>query len=115
VDHDRYALSWSVADVDGDSVLRFGLVGEIDMAACKELSADVVSVIMSGGADRVVVDLGETVFLDSRGISLLITAWQAARDAGIGFALVNARGVVRRVLEVSGLMVLLGGHRKASW
>jgi anti-sigma B factor antagonist len=114
VDHDRYALTWSVADVGGDRVLRFALVGEIDMAACKELSADVVSVIVGGEADRVVMDLAATVFLDSRGIALLIAAWQAAREAGVGFALVNATGVVRRVLEVSGLMVLLGGDRESS-
>jgi anti-anti-sigma factor len=56
----------------------------------------------------VVVDLDRTTFIDSHCVAMLVTGFHEARDAGRGFALVRARGVVRRVLEVSGLAMLLG-------
>jgi anti-sigma B factor antagonist len=41
-------------------------------------------------------------FLDSEALGALIDGHNAARGAGAGFRVVHARGVVHRVLAVSG-------------
>ena len=90
-----------------DHALRLSLVGQIDMDAAEKLTDDLIDAIRLTEARRVLIDLERATFLDSHGIAMLVVAFEATRPSGRGFALTNAHGAVRRVLEVSGLTVLM--------
>lgn len=55
--------------------------GRLNMVAAKQLRETLAEVVASG-TNRVVVDLGETTFLDSSGLGALVSGLKAARQAG---------------------------------
>lgn len=55
--------------------------GRLNMVAAKQLRETLAEVV-AGGTNRVVVDLGETTFLDSSGLGALVSGLKAARQAG---------------------------------
>jgi anti-anti-sigma factor len=81
------------------------LAGELDLAARDELTSTLLAAVDSG--DVVVVDLGAVEFLDSSGIHALVTAHHAARRAGSELYVINARGIVAHVLDLTGLGAML--------
>jgi anti-sigma B factor antagonist len=81
------------------------LAGECDLAVRDELSAALLTAL--GTARTVVVDLAELRFLDSSGIHGLVAAHHAAvRDSGRLYV-VNARGPVADLLDLTGVGDLL--------
>ena len=77
------------------------LAGELDMAGTSVLEAAVDSLVEAAGGD-VTLDLGELVFLDSAGLNLFVDVLaRLAPDRRL--VLREAKGVVLRLLEVSGL------------
>jgi anti-anti-sigma factor len=84
-------------------VLHVCLAGDFDMSVAGELSDALVRAARAPGVERVVVDLQRTAFLDSHGIAGLLAGFEAATSAGRPFSVINARGVVRQVLEITGL------------
>ena len=93
-----------------DGVLRVRLAGDFDMTVGPELSDALVGAANSADASRVVVDLGGTEFLDSHGVAGLVAGYEAAARAGCRFTAVNARGLVKDVLEITGLAEVLLTH-----
>jgi anti-sigma B factor antagonist len=83
------------------------LWGELDLAGSPELREALVEASGRPGAD-VTVDAVRLTFLDSTGISVLVSACKRIRAEGGTFRLRNVSGVVRRVLEVSGLIEYFG-------
>lgn len=63
------------------------------------------------GGSQVVVDLLELTFMDARGLAALLSGRDGLVAQGNEMVIRNARGVVRRVFEVTGLVDLLDGHR----
>ncbi len=59
------------------------------------------------GVVAVHADLADLDFLDSAGIRALLTAYHHAQMCGRSFTVVRARGTVRRVLEIAGLLQIL--------
>ena len=57
-----------------------------------------------GRGKVVVVDFDHTAFLDSEAMGALIDGFLTARAAGVRMSIVNAHGLVHRVLEVSGVL-----------
>ncbi|MDR6176313.1 anti-sigma B factor antagonist [Nocardioides zeae] len=55
--------------------------GRLNMVAAKQLRETLAEVV-GAGTNRVVVDLGETTFLDSSGLGALVSGLKAARQAG---------------------------------
>lgn len=84
-------------------VLHVCLAGDFDMSVAAELSDALVSAARTPGVERVVVDLRRTEFLDSHGIAGLLAGFDAAALAGRHFTVTNATGMVRQVLEITGL------------
>lgn len=73
-------------------------VGEVDLATVGVLEEAIEA---AASVDRpVVVDLDGVTFLDSSGIAAFAGCWREGRD----LTLRNAHGVVRRTLQISGLI-----------
>jgi anti-anti-sigma factor len=84
-------------------VLLVDLAGDFDMSVSAELSDALVRAARTPGVARVVVDLRHTAFLDSHGVAGLVAGFDAATREGRGFGVTNASGMVRQVLEITGL------------
>lgn len=90
-----------------DGVLRVRLAGDFDMNVGAELSDALVGAAAGTDVSRVVVDLGDTEFLDSHGIAGLVAGYEEATRAGLRFTVINAHGMVKRVLDITGLSEVL--------
>jgi anti-sigma B factor antagonist/stage II sporulation protein AA (anti-sigma F factor antagonist) len=84
-------------------VVRVVAVGEIDMS-----TADVLRDALNDALDKnppaVVLDMAGVTFLDSTGIAALVVAHNRAIDENTALTLINCRPIVRRVLDVTGLL-----------
>jgi anti-sigma B factor antagonist len=92
--------SWyRVAQMRGCAVVTAG--GEIDV----HTSPGLTDALRAGDAssDRVILDLSAVTFLDSTGLSAMVTALNRARERGGSMSLVGPAGVVRRVLAITEL------------
>ena len=89
--------------VHGDDVHVVTLHGELDLANAQRVRDALVEIAGS----KVVVDLTDLRFLDSSGIAALVGARKRIMSAGHQFELRGAQGMVRRVLELTGLSHLL--------
>jgi anti-anti-sigma factor len=58
-------------------------------------------------ARRVIVDLEKVTFLDSTGVAVLIAGYRTARSRSKDYRVINPRGVVRRVLDLTGVLTTL--------
>jgi anti-anti-sigma factor len=99
-----------IAQPTPGGLFRVSLAGEFDMGVGDTLSEALVGAARHPGVTAVVVDLERTVFLDSHGVAGLIAGYEAAADAGRHFTAVNARGVVKEVLDITGLAEVLLDH-----
>ncbi|MFI7596274.1 anti-sigma factor antagonist [Actinoplanes sp. NPDC049681] len=83
------------------------LSGDFDINARDELRSVLVAAIEQDGSGGIVVDFDQVEFLDSEALGALIDGYVAARAAGVKLSVVNARGIVLRVLEVSGVLEMV--------
>jgi len=81
------------------------LVGECDLAARDALTSALLAAVED--TEVVVVDLAELRFLDSSGVHGLIVGHHAAVQRGGRLYVVNARGIVAQVLDLTGVGELL--------
>jgi anti-sigma B factor antagonist len=93
-------------DRSGDMVV-LRLQGELDMAGAPELLAR-IGELVDGGSPRVLVDLAELSFCDSAGLNAFIRGDRVATRAGGWLRLTGAQGHVARVIELSGVLPVLG-------
>jgi anti-anti-sigma factor len=84
------------------------LAGDFDINARDEMRAALLEAVRSAPAE-VVVDFDDAVFLDSEAMGALIEGLNAGREAGVPLRIVNAHGLVHRVLDVSGVLALFNG------
>ena len=59
--------------------------------------------LVDGGATRVILDLGGVEFVDSSGLSVLISAFEAAQSRGGEAVLLSPRAGVRALIELTRL------------
>jgi anti-sigma B factor antagonist len=76
--------------------------GEVDIQSSPVLE-ERLAWVLDQGHSSVVVDLGEVTFLDSTGLSVLISGLRHCQTAGGELRLVSLRPNVRKVLEITGL------------
>ena len=86
-----------------DGVVRLAVTGEIDLATAGGLY-DAIAQAVAGGCTEVIVDLAEVSFCDSTGIGAIVRARNAAAGEGATVQVINPRGPVHRVLEVTGML-----------
>jgi anti-anti-sigma factor len=94
--------SFCVMALESRGQTRALLRGELDIAAIPGL----VDVLMSLGAEE--IDLTTLTFIDARGLTELLKAEAELRKVGVPCRIVGARGAVRRVFNVAGLLHRLG-------
>jgi anti-sigma B factor antagonist len=93
-------LHVSVSGNEPDYEVR--LIGELDMSTAPRLREELLRLV-SDGATMVTVDLSELAFVDSTGLSVLITGLKRLRQQGGEMALRSPTPGTRRVLEITGL------------
>jgi len=96
----RVTMDSTPTSADAWRVVRVS--GEIDIQSSPILDEHLRDA-QGEGTSSIVVDLSEVTFLDSTGLSVLVTALQRGQGAGGGVRLASPRPNVRRVLEVTGL------------
>jgi anti-sigma B factor antagonist len=76
--------------------------GEIDLFTAPELK-QVLTEAIEQGKTRMVVDLGETTFLDSTALGVLIGAVKRLRSRDGALAIVNTDANIAKTFEITGL------------
>jgi anti-sigma B factor antagonist len=94
------------------SAVRLDLAGELDLATAG-LFSEQVGQALAGGATELVVDLAGVTFCDSTGVDALVKARALAERHGARLGAVNAHGVTRRSMEITGVLELLSVVRPA--
>jgi anti-sigma B factor antagonist len=99
----RLILSTSTVDVEttADRVV-VSLTGELDMADADQVG-EVLTSAVDSGKPLVRLHLFDLMFADSSAIKAILIGAQAADERDVRFELVNPRGLVQRLLEVTGL------------
>jgi anti-sigma B factor antagonist len=84
------------------------VAGELDYTSSGSFEQAVHGLIDSRHHRTVVLDLAELRFVDSTAVSVLVRLWRLARRENCSLRVVNATGMVRQVLDVTGAATLLG-------
>lgn len=92
---------------DGVTVVR--PAGRLTMVAAPQLTAAVTDLVAEGRA-KFVVDLSQTVFVDSSGLGALIGCLKRARQAGGDLRLAAPTEQVTTILELTNLHRVLRPH-----
>ncbi len=92
-------------------VLVVRVAGDLDLAATRAVSRVLVEQVPAG-VSQILVDLTAATFLDASGIGALLAAHRAAAGRGQALRVSGASGLVRAVLEMTGVDGLLGGKSR---
>jgi anti-sigma B factor antagonist len=87
---------------DGPAV-HVRVAGEIDLITVDRLEQALQEVVTEQHPS-IVVDFTDVTFCDSSGLAVLDRAYAAAVARGGRFRVVNVRPVIRRILELTGLL-----------
>jgi anti-anti-sigma factor len=93
-------------DIDA---MRPVMAGEIDMSTTEHLGRSLSSAL-DQRRPAVVVDLADVTFIDSTGIAELVRARNRALADNTSLTVINCQSIVRRVLEVTGMLAPLSGE-----
>ncbi len=96
----------SAVTVDGAAATTVVVVGDLDLEQAPRLRDELVGHV-DAGVREIVVDLERCSFLDSTGISLLVTTHLRLAAEGGGLALANLTPQVAAVIELSGLQEMI--------
>jgi anti-anti-sigma factor len=85
--------------------VKLDLAGEIDLSTTPRLRAALLTAIGAAAPPtEIQVDLAGIAFIDAVGVGALVHGCDAARSAGMGFSVLHARGLTRRLFEIFGLI-----------
>ena len=90
-----------VAPPDAGEVV-VGVRGELDAYTADRLDQQLEQ-LDNDGHRAIVVDLGQTAFIDSTGLRVLVRAVKRARSANREFVVAAPSASIRRVLDIAGL------------
>ncbi len=80
--------------------------GELDLFAAPELK-DAISQALADDVRDLIVDLTQTVFIDSSGLAALMLAMRRAHSLGGRLVVIDAGGSVARTFRVAGVDQIL--------
>jgi anti-sigma B factor antagonist len=84
--------------------------GDIDLATVGQVENMITEAIRTAGAAKVVVNLSGVEFMDSSGVSMLLRSFRLAEEHRVPFSVVDATGIVRQVLDMTGVWNHLSGQ-----
>jgi anti-sigma B factor antagonist len=84
--------------------------GDIDIAAKGPVGSAIEAAVGTAGATDVVIDLSDVPFLDSSGINVLVQGRRLADEHQVTYRVVGSTGIVRKVLELTGVWDHLTGE-----
>ena len=93
---------------EGDAI-RLAVRGELDISTADQLT-DEVALVLDTAPRRLILDAAGLTFCDSTGLDALLTARQQAGLHEVAFRVTGPQGIVRRSMEVTGLLGLLTGE-----
>jgi anti-sigma B factor antagonist len=108
VDDDARPDGLTVKRVAGQGSVTLMVAGEVDLSTCERFRREIDDALNSG-VGAVLLDLDSVGFMDSSGVGVLIDGRKLAEQRQVSFRVANPRGVVRRVLEVVGVLDVLTG------
>ena len=76
--------------------------GRLNMVSARRLK-EILSELVGAGTTRIVVDMGETSFMDSSGLGALIGGLKSARQAGGDLRIARVSPAVMTVFELTNL------------
>lgn len=86
------------------ATVRVAVAGEVDLATTPALRERLLRMLRDHRPDLLDVDLAGVTFLDCTGIGALVAVHNAALHAGGQLQVSHPQPIVRRVLEVTGLL-----------
>jgi anti-sigma B factor antagonist len=97
----NFSTSQQTAD---HGALRLAINGEVDLATASLLTNAITTAITTGHTTELVIDLDHVIFLDAAGISSLVRGRNLAAELGIAYVVTNPRDMVRKVLDICGVL-----------
>ena len=88
---------------DGSGLLKLSIAGELDLASVESVH-ETIDQVLSPDPLPVVFDLGELTFMDSSGIAMMLQISKRVSTIEVR----NVTPIVRRVIEATGLVEVLG-------
>lgn len=105
-------MSLTIGVDDRDDATVIALDGELDLASAPDLSDVAARKVADGEAAGVpvnlIIDLSKLTFCDSAGLRVFVRFRSELEAKGGRLVLAAPQPIVRRVLEVSGLVELFG-------
>lgn len=95
------------SSVDENGIVRLTFAGDIDLASVPAIRAHTRRHLSDAAVVGISIDLTAATFIDSAGVGALVGFLQRASTAEKALRVVNARGRVKTVLDISGLTPLL--------
>lgn len=86
--------------IESDSSVRFALGGDLDAYSAHMLEMWIRDEDRGDSSDMV-IDLGRLSFIDSSGLRTLVSAARRSAERGRRFRVINARGTVRSIFDLT--------------
>jgi anti-anti-sigma factor len=87
--------------------VRVAVAGEIDLSTADVLHAGLLAVLSAQLPERIDIDLAKVTFMDCGGLTVLVAVGKAAARTGCRLRITNPQPIVRRVLDLTGLLDVL--------
>ncbi len=97
-------MAFSVSTGRRDGLATVTVIGELDLAAIDIVTEAIGQEITTIGTRSVCVDLSQTQFIDSSGISILLKGRREADNTGVAYHISGAAGMVRQILSLTGVL-----------
>ncbi len=100
-------MALSLSTTRDAGTITVSISGDVDLSTAAELDRAVLAAVHD--AESVVVDLAAVTFIDSAGINALLKGRRLADERSRRFRIADATGVVRDVLDLTGVLGHLSG------
>jgi stage II sporulation protein AA (anti-sigma F factor antagonist) len=87
------------------------VIGEMDLYSADWFRSEIDRKIEEVQPLNILFDLGDVSFIDSSGLGVILGRYKSVTQRGGKMAITKAQPTVRRILELSGLMRVMGIYR----
>ncbi|GAA3220616.1 STAS domain-containing protein [Dactylosporangium siamense] len=101
-------MTLSLSTTRDAGTITVTVTGAVDLSTAAALD-EAVAAAVDDGPPSVVVDLAAVTFIDSAGINALLKSRRLADERGRQFRITNPTGIVRDVLDLTGVLDHLSG------